>query len=284
MATIEKSLKAYRFLMDLCESKSTFRVAELMQATGWAESTVSTYMSKQYRDFLTKESPGIFSVRPEFLRVSEERFLELVTQRRQVFGVYQRARYAEIVTYEFLLPLTREDQLRKALDALFYKDTILQRLSEIGLPRLNGWFPQKSGEPDVEYLDRVCEFVSETFGGYSISYVSGRFRAASLQTREDAARMLTADERYIIDETTASVRFIIPIKATKITEEAEIDVIAFDWEELDEDVVEEMSRVHSLFFEIFVEAVVRMIRGEDEIWLVEEAGRSRSLFVWEQHS
>jgi len=80
---------------------------------------------------------GEILVRPEIMRLSEEAFLQLATQKRRIFATYQRVKYQEIVTYEFLLPLTREDQLRKALDALFYKDTIQQRLIEIGLEEVS---------------------------------------------------------------------------------------------------------------------------------------------------
>ena len=38
--------------------------------------------------------------------------------------------------FEFLLPRTRESQLRAALDDLFYCDTVEQRLREIGVMKL----------------------------------------------------------------------------------------------------------------------------------------------------
>ncbi len=93
--------------------------------------------------------------------------------------------------------------------------------------------------------------------------------------------MLVADERYIIDETTASVRFIIPIAATKITDQQVIDQIDVRASGLEQDAATEVGAVHWLFFNLFVEAVVRMVEGEDEIWLVEEAGGSAAS-VWER--
>lgn len=184
--------------------------------------------------------------------------------------------------YEFLLPLTHENHLRKALDDLFYVDTIRQRLAEIGMTRLTTWIERDSGESEESYMDRVHKFISDHFGGYSISHVSGRYRAAPLMSRAKAAEKLVADERYLIDETTASVRFIIPIGLTRTEDEQSIDVVSLDETPLDPVVVEEVSRVHSLFFSLFVEAVVRTVDGEDEIWLVEEVGRNRSLYVWER--
>jgi hypothetical protein len=120
------------------------------------------------------------------------------------------------------------------------------------------------------------------FGGYSISHVSGRYRAAMLASRNEAARMLTADERYLIDETTAAVRFIIPVTSTKSESEQNTAILKIEGTTLDQQAIEEISLVHTLFFNLFVEAVVRRIKGEEEIWLLEEAGRTRSLYVWER--
>ena len=254
-----------------------------MEATGWRESTVKTYISKQYRDFLKKDPDGRYGVRPEFKRLSEANFLQLTTQKRRVFSSYIRAKYPQIVAYEFLLPLTREDRLRKALDDLFYEDTIRQRISEIGLPQITGWIEQENGESEEDYIRRVCEIVSEKFTGYSISHVSGRFRAAPLQTREQVAKMLVADQRYVIDETTASVRFIIPVGSTKTTQLCDTGGTSLDGD-TSAQVTEEISLIHNLFFSLFVEAVVQMVMGEDEIWLLEETGRGNSLYVWERTS
>ena len=253
-----------------------------MNATGWKESTVRTYMSKQYRDFLKGLQSGEYAVGPEFHHIDEEAFLELATQKRRVFSVYKRARYSEVVTYEFLLPLTRGDQLRKALDALFYEDTLRQRLSEIGPQQLNKWTKRETDESDDDYLGRVCNLISSRFFGYSISHVSGRFRAATLRTRELAAKMLATGKPYVIDETTASVRFIIPIESAKVSGESRIDDVGLHDAKPSPINEEELSLVHSLFFHLFVEAVVRMVQGEDEIWLVEDTGHGCSLYVYER--
>ena len=281
MASQAKARQAYHFLVERANSNTPFVVQDLMAITGWKQSTVDTYIGKQWRQIMDRRQNGEIFVRPEIKRLSEEAFLQLATQNRRIFSTYQRVKFREIVTYEFLLPLTREDQLRKALDALFYKDTIQQRLQEIGLAEVDSWVERDEGESDEHYIDRVCKLISEKFGGYSISHVSGRYRAAAITTREDAARMLAVDERYIIDETTASVRFIIPIKSTRM-EEPDFDEMSFDEIEPDPGVIEEISLVHALFFNLFVEAVVRMVQEEDEIWLVEETTRTRSLYTWQK--
>lgn len=279
MASQDRARKAYHFLLKHANSNQPFCIEDLMTETNWQRSTVETYIVKQWRQIVEKRGNGQIFVRPEIKRLNEESFLQLATQNRTIFATYQRVKYREIVTYEFLLPLTREDQLRKALDALFYKDTIHQRLLEIGLDQVNLWLIRNENETNEDYTDRICNLISEKFGGYSISHVSGRYRAAAITTRENAARMLSEDERYIIDETTASVRFIIPIKATRV-EENDFDNVNVDEHEIV--AIDEISLVHYLFFNLFVEAVVRMVQGEDEIWLVEETTRTRSLYTWQK--
>lgn len=281
MGKYDKVLRAYQFFRDQYNAGSSFSITELMAVAGWSKDTVRTYISKQYRDFLSLQANGQYVVRAEIQRLSEEDFLRLTTQNREIFAKYQRVKYHAIVTYEFLLPLTREDQLRKALDALFYKDTIRQRLLEIRLEVVEQWIERDEGSTDEDYIDKVCSLVSDKFGGYSISHVSGRYRAAAIASRADAAQMLTADERYIVDETTASVRFILPVRVTRVEEE-DFDEINLDENEVDQAIVEEISLIHSLFFNLFVEAVVRTVQGEDEIWLVEETTRTRSLYTWQK--
>jgi hypothetical protein len=77
-----------------------------------------------------------------FWRYSEQRFLDLATQTRRPRGVYSRYRYSEIVNYEFLLPLAREDELRRTLDSLFYADTIEYRMRELGFNKVERYVPR----------------------------------------------------------------------------------------------------------------------------------------------
>ena len=276
MGSQEKPRKAYEFLKEHAASKFAFTIRDLMRATGWSKSTVETYISKQYQDVLDVRA-GKISVKPEFQRMSLEEFLQLTTQKRKIFAKYERNRFQEVVSYEFLLPLTREDLLRRALDDLFYEDAVRQRISEIGLSRLSKKIERITGETEEFYIKRICALISEMFAGYSISHVNGRYRATDLTNRAKAADMLIAGERYIIDETTAAVRFIIPINTTKISES--FDEIRLDVS-LEVAAAQEISLIHFLFFNLFVEAVVRNVKGEDAIWLLEETSHNRSLYVW----
>lgn len=282
MTSLDGPRKAYEFLRQHSISEQPFSVADLAAATGWAETTVNTYKSKQYRDFLDVSSPDEIRVRPEFERLTLQRFLELATQRRQVFADYERVKYDGVVTYEFLLPLTREDQLRAALDDLFFTDTIKHRLREIGRETVETWITANAGESDEDYLSRVSELVGEKFGGYSISHVNGRFRAGNLKDRAAAGKMLELNERYLVDETTAVVRFIIPIGSTRETVDDGFADTELEVGFPPPAVLLEVQLIHRLFFHLFVEAVARMVLGEDEIWLVEEFGPFRRLYVWER--
>jgi hypothetical protein len=202
-------------------------------------------------------------------------------------SVYRHIRYDEVVSYEFLLPLTREDKLRRALDALFYSDTIEQRLRAIGLERVAEIVPRPPGLSDDAYVALVLGVVADRFVGYSISLVNGRYRATGLMSRHEAGDFLARDGRYLIDETTAVVRFIIKCDTTRAGYDPDHQPIRPALDGAPAPVasvraaLEEAHMVRALFFELFAEAVVHMVEGEDEIWLLEN-GAERRLYVWER--
>ena len=47
---------------------------------------------------------------------------------------------------------------------------------------------------------------------------------------------------------------------------------------------EEVGAIRGLFFNFFVEAVVKTVLGEDEVWLVETTQQGPRLFVWARRS
>jgi hypothetical protein len=137
---------------------------------------------------------------------------------------------------------------------------------------------------DDEFVRLVVRQASQIAGGYSISHASGRFRAGALLSRSEAGRVLVDDGRYLVDETTAVVRFIVPLETGSAElkvgfEEAQASL--FSVGVVDVDALEaELRTVRMLFFQLFVEAVVRTIEGEDEIWLVESGPKGRRLYTW----
>jgi hypothetical protein len=98
---------------------------------------------------------------------------------------------------------------------------------------------------------------------------------------------VTNGGRYLIDETTAVVRFIIPSQTGMFTLFDTLESVGdlrglFDAPD-DEALETEVDLVRKLFFLLFVETVVRTVKGEDEIWLVESRVCHR-LYRWERCS
>jgi hypothetical protein len=280
---LDSPIKGFAFFKEHAASGLAFTIQELAAETGWDEASIKTYRSKQWKDLLEVDQGGLLRVRPEFLRLTQSEFLDHITQKRPLFARYKRTAYPALLVFEFLIPLTRESQLRAALDQLFFKDTIRQRLAEIGAAKLEPLLARDPGETESTYLDRAVRFANK-FYGYSIGHVAGRFRAAAeLLARTDAAAFVADGGRYLIDETTAVVRFVLPLQATSKSFEDSL-FVPKDLDEDDDDIPSQSLKdeVHSLrtmFFLLFVEAVVRTIKGEDEIWLLERGVRDR-LYVW----
>jgi hypothetical protein len=210
MGTLENQDHAFKFLVDHLDSQEAFTQAASKEVTTWSESAFKTYWTKQFKPFVLDLGGGYFRVSEAFRPFTTwERFRQHVTQVRQVSASdYVRSEYDKVLVFEFFMPLTNEAALRTTLDALFFKDTVVAKLKSVDQTELRTHFPAEYGETQVEYLDRVCSWVSDTFVGYSISHVSGRFKLEQLATHLEAAKM----RRYLADETTAVTRFIFPCR------------------------------------------------------------------------
>lgn len=203
----------HKFLFEHFQSQEAFTAEEMAAKTTWSGQTAKTYMSKQLRQLLVPLGNDRFRVSEAFRRFATwDRFHVLVSQMRPIVSEYTSLTYENVLIYEFFMPLTNEEHLRASLDALFYKDTILHRLRTVAPASLKQHFPEKPGEAFAKYLDRTTEWLSTKLGGYSISHVSGRFKAARLATFAEAAAVQAGGARYLIDETTAIVRFNISLR------------------------------------------------------------------------
>lgn len=275
---------AFQFLRQHAEARQPFMPQDLKAVTGWSDSSVRTYMSKQFSAYVQRKGRA-YRVSHEFLRVTEEEFLGLVSQTRRVHTLYQREKFENVVTFEFLLPLTQEGKLRRALDDLFYSDTVRRRVLEIGLAKMEQIVPRPAEISEDAYIDDVCRIVSDRFGGYSIGHVNGRFRAADLVTRSRAGELLAGDQTYLVDETTAVVRFIVPCQRSRVVYGDDFDSMGDmvndpdDMQMPEREIEVEVQMIRSLFFHLFVEAVVTHVQGEEAIWLL-EAGSAQRLYVW----
>ena len=254
MSTTENQRSIYEFFLSHLSSMASFTRSDLQTVTTWADSAFDTYWSKQFKPFIVRRPDGTFRMSEAFRPFSTwEKFQKHVTQvRRLASSDYQHAVYDLVRIYEFFMPLSNEEHLRTALDALFYRDRVRARLRTIDPVAIRRQFPAEDKENDADYLERLCDWISDTFGGYSVYHVDGRFRAAALTDRALAADL----PRYLVDETTAVTRFIFPCKN------------------------EQHSRlVEFLFAELFVQAIVEVVNAEDEIWMT-ETGMVNRLHVW----
>ena len=77
--------KAFEFLRTKALSQESFTVGDIETATGWATQSVTTYISKQWQGYLVQSGRGetkTYTGRRQFLRVTEQEFLEVATQKR----------------------------------------------------------------------------------------------------------------------------------------------------------------------------------------------------------
>lgn len=260
----ERQEKAFEFLKTKTPNQS-FDISEIDAAAGWKPGTAYTNITKYWQGWLRHHGQSV-EVLPEFRRVTVEQFIEHSSQKRRPYGSFAPRTYGHVSIFEFLLPLTREAQLRAALDDLFYTDSLRQRLGEIGARQLDTLIPRIDGETDAAYEQRVLDQVEDWFGGYSIRHVAGRFRSGTLQSRVEAAQNHRDGQPYLIDETTAVVTFIVPFDAIPVRSGAQDTAL----------------RIRGLFNELFAKAVVRTVEGEEVIWFLEDSPLGRSLHVFEK--
>ncbi len=275
--------KAFQFLPRHFQSQDLFTKADLRAAVPeWSNSSLNTYWSKQIKRLLAPAGRGKFRVSEAFRPYSNWQSFKknIASQVRRIYSDYTSLTYDNLIIYEFYMPLTNEGHLRTALDALFYKDTILGRLKTIGHETVLKHFPIQSEESESAYLNRVCEWISSQFGGYSISHVNGRFRANDLATMNDVAEIQKVGEKYLIDETTAVVRFIFPCGGA-IRRKTPISGADFEDEEYRtyDSEPDDASIIRWFFRVLFVQSILQVVNGEDEIWMVESGMRTR-LHIW----
>ena len=198
-------------------------------------------------------SNGNYRANRSILGVLYPDYSRLFRQKNTLFGKYNSHTHSDVTVYEFFLPLTCEDILRRTLDFMFYRDSVVNRLLDVGIPSLVPVFPRINNEADDALIDRVCDFVAIKFGGYSISHVAGRFRGKELLSRDEANKSEKRGDGYLFDETTAVVRFILPhYEAANSTEQSHShSQIATRTAALNE----EVERTTWLFNTLFVDAV-----------------------------
>ena len=255
---LEGQRRAFSFLTSRLQSQESFTKEEFKRATGWTEGTTfETYWQKQFKSFVEPIGKGRYHVIETFRPfMTWTKFRQHVTQVRRVVTDYSPVVFDYVLIYEFYMPLTNEAHLRTTLDSLFFRDTILARLTTIGIESLRAQFQIRDGETEDQYFQKILNFIEQSFVGYSISHVNGRFRADQLLTQDQVAQIQKTGRRYLIDETTAIAKFIFPCRDNT-----------------------EADKIRYLFEKLFVRSIIQLVNGEDEIWMVESGSRNR-VHIW----
>jgi hypothetical protein len=267
--------RAFDFLIEHAQERKPFSVEQFSTETEWTIAETQENIVNRLSDLVYEEGDKYFT-KPEILRVRLDDFNELLHQKKRLFTDYLLEVSSSILIYEFFMPLSGEDRLREALDNLFYRDTIEQRIQEIGISRIRDGLELSSDYSEGKIRQLVFDFMERTIGGYSIYMVNGRYRADALASREEVVTRPFAYGPYIVDETTAIVRFILPVETDagkyeygKILEPASMAIGTKKRAEL----------MSWLFLNFFAEALIRAVRNEDEIWLLESGMRS-AFYRW----
>lgn len=275
--------KMIQLSYDLLKEKSgkTITVTELAEHTGWTLTNARTNISKRIKQFVDedKKRKGIFKVKPNIIDTNYSDYSSLFKQADVLVRDYDEHYHPDVVVYELFMPLTCEDKLKRALDNLFYKDKIYQKLQILEEKQLREIFKPKEAETKNMYLDRICQIAGSRFGGYSISHVSGRFRCFKLMSKSDAWQ--ASEEKnteYLMDETTAIVKFIIPLSTTEELVEDQIDGLPLQMQmelhDMEESVENELKQIQWLFRNLFMTIILNTV-GQEEIWVLESGKRSQ---------
>ena len=210
MTKKETIKKTFNFLVEHAQEKRPFSAQKLALIAGWELAETEKNVISLLSD-LVEVKGDLYFAKPEILRVRLNDFKALLHQKKRLFTDYVLEVSPSVLIYEFFMPLSREDRLREALDNLFYRDTIEQRIHEIGFDQIRTGLGLPADQSDEKIQQLVFDFMESTISGYSIYLVNGRYRADQLASRADVVNRPFAYGSYIVDETTAIVRFILPV-------------------------------------------------------------------------
>jgi len=253
------------------------------------DDNMGTYFSKYYIELLelSPNDPNLYFVSSRFRQFNTiKKLTKYFSQKTHIKGVYQEEYYRKVLIFEFFLPFNNESNLRAVLDDLFYKDTIKVMIARIDHEELFNAFPRDNDENDDIYYENLYKWISNKFRGYSIGTVSGRFIATELKAFSEVSELLSRGQHYLIDETTAIVKFIFPISQVVQSENVKYkydlstpEQIQLNNEE-NSKVIVEINRIRFFFKNLFVKAILELVNGEDEIWMIESGLNKSKLYKW----
>lgn len=278
--------RAYFFLKSHSRSPKAFSKEEFKEFVNYPNPVnFETYYGKKFKHFL-EEAPnesGLFHVSRIFKKYSQwEKFRAFYSQSSKIKVNYFEEYYKNLMIFEFFMPLANEADLKSSLDELFYKDTVKLALKKIPNNELNKAFSRVDEQPEEQYIERICDWISERFGGYSIGTVRGRFKTDDLKTFAEVAIIRSRGSDYLIDETTAVVRFIFSV-GTPIKRKVLYNIDQFSENQDEVSILEETKKkanqIRYIFKNLFVKSMLDLVNGEDEIWMLESGIRNR-LYIW----
>jgi hypothetical protein len=277
--------RAFVFLLEKYNSQEAFTKKEFQAATGWGDVSFRAYWSKQFEGLVTSVGNklrvhGVFARYTDWNKFHDN----VVTQKRKLQKRYKTSLFEKVILFDFFMPLRNEEYLHTALDALFFKDSILFRLKALDEKELGRHFPRLLREKRKHYFERICEWISDKFVGYSIHHVSGRFRVGELKTRDEVYDKATrTPQRYLVDETTAVARFIIPCASAGSSEGHNSSEVSGEVPSQKSNTATEEEQIRWFFANLFVQRISEVVGGEDEIWVL-ESGLRNQLHIWRSAS
>jgi len=287
----DKVEKAFDFLLKHFSKDQPFSKEELRLYLSYSEETFKTYFSKKLIHLL-EEVPNkmnYYFVSVVFKKYNRiDIFKRHFSQSTRAKGRYAEKAYKYIISYELFLPLNNETALRSALDDLFYKNRIKSLIARIDIRDLQKAIKKEKNESKEEYFQKVYDWISNRFGGYSIRVAHGRFRADDLKTFKEVSEILETGRNYLIDETTAIVRFIFYVGKASLKKNVDYSFEQFQSEQAiieDSNVLKsEIQRIRYFFKILFVKTILTLVDGEDEIWMLEKGlgiKNLHKLYIWQ---
>jgi hypothetical protein len=272
----DKKIKAsFEFLREKAKVQKTFNLDELSGRSGWSKINTQTNISKRLKQFVIRTSlKDTFGVKPSILEVPYQDYLSLFKQADVLTPDYTEYINSEVAVFELFLPLSCEGKLRQALDKLFYRDAVIEKIEGVGIERFRKIIELNKGESDISYLNKLCDFVAKEFGGYSISNVNGRFRVGNLLSKAEALEAENEGANYLINETTAVVKFIVPIQSSEslAVDDQNVETVQLSMDLPEKNV--DLEQIEWLFHNIFISTILNTV-GQEEIWVLESGVRSR---------
>jgi hypothetical protein len=252
----------HRFLRARYASLAPFSKADLKRRVR-GKAAFDTYWNKKIATLTVEAGEGRYRVSEAFRSVfAYGDFAAHFSQTTALTAAY-RAVESPFAAFQFFLPLTHEAALRETLDSLFYADRLARRLRIVDPARLKAYFGASPREGKAAFYARLKREIAGIFRGYSVAYVDGRFRGPGLLDFGEAQRRIDREGlKYLSDETSAVIRFVVPLDPRP-----------------GEGSGSAAERVRWIFREVFVRAILERINGEAEIWLMEEGVKS-ALYRW----